>query len=98
MQGLEKPDAVKQAKALIQSRLARIDLVDLLIEMDHQTNMLNHFLRHPDASRLSPAIRRRNVLAALIAVGGNIGPQRMAIASGLMAKPIIIDRPSRSDR
>ena len=83
LKGLERPDAVKQAKALIQSRLARIDLVDLLIEMDHQTNMLHHFLRHPDASRLSPAIRRRNVLAALIAVGCNMGPQRMAMASGL---------------
>ncbi len=83
LKGLERPDAVKQAKALIQSRLARVDLVDLLIEMDNQTNMLHHFLRHPDASRLSPAIRRRNVLAALIAVGCNMGPQRMAVASGL---------------
>lgn len=83
LKGLERPDAVKQAKALIQSRLSRIDLVDLLIEMDHQTNMLRHFLRHPDASRLPPAIRRRNVLAALIAIGCNIGPQRMAVASGL---------------
>ena len=57
LKGLERPDTVKQAKTLIQSRLARIDMVDLLIEMDHQTNMLHHFLRHPDASRLSPAKR-----------------------------------------
>jgi TnpA family transposase len=32
---------------------------------------------------LSPAVRRRNVLAAVFALGGNIGCQRMALASGL---------------
>jgi hypothetical protein len=33
----EKPDAVKKTKALIQSRLKRTDLVDLLIDVDNQT-------------------------------------------------------------
>jgi TnpA family transposase len=88
LKGIEKPDAVKHAKELIQARLARIDLVDLLIEIDNETNMLAHCLRHPEASRLSPAVRRRNVLAALVAVGCNIGPQRMALASGLSGHDI----------
>jgi TnpA family transposase len=79
----EKPDAVKVVKELIQSRLTRIDLVDVLIDIDNLTNFLRHFLHHGGDSRLSPAIRRRNALAALVAIGCNIGPQRMAIASGL---------------
>ena len=84
----EKPDAVKKTKDLIQSRLKRTDLVDLLIDVDNQTNFLRHFLHLGGDSRLSPAARRRNALAALIAIGCNIGPQRMAVASGLSLEEI----------
>jgi Tn3 transposase DDE domain/Domain of unknown function (DUF4158) len=88
LKGKEKPDAVKSAKELIQSRLTRIDLVDLLIDIDHHTNFLRHFLHAGGDSRLSPAARRRNALAALMAIGCNLGPQRMAIASGLSLQEI----------
>src|SRR5690349_23728916 len=71
-----------------QSRLKRTDLVDLLIDVDNQTNFLRHFLHLGGDSRLSPAARRRNALAALIAIGCNIGPQRMAVASGLSLEEI----------
>jgi Tn3 transposase DDE domain len=78
----------KKPKELIQSHLTRIDLVDLLIDIDHYTNFLRHFLHAGGDSRLSPAARRRNALAALMAIGCNLGPQRMAIASGLSLQEI----------
>ncbi len=55
----------------------------MLIEIDNRTNFLRHFLHRDGASSLSPAVRRRNVLAAMFALGCNIGCQRMALASGL---------------
>ena len=39
-------------------------------------------------TRLPAAVRRRQALAALIAIGCNIGPQRMGVASGLDAHEI----------
>ena len=83
LKALEKPDAVQTLKHLIESRLQKIDLVDILIEIDNRTNFLRHFLHRDGASSLSPAVRRRNVLAAMFALGCNIGCQRMALASGL---------------
>ena len=67
---------------MLEIRFPRIDLVDLLIDMDNETDFLRHFLHvGGELSRLPPAHLRRNVLAALIATGCNIGPQRMAVAS-----------------
>lgn len=82
LKAADKPDAVKALKHLIESRLPKIELVDILIDIDNQTNFLRHFL-HGDDPGLSPAARRRNVLAGLLAIGCNIGCQRMALASGL---------------
>jgi TnpA family transposase len=75
----EKPDAVKSLKELIESRLPKIDLADVLIDIDNRTNFLRHFLP-PGADT---AVRRRDALAAVLAIGGNIGCQRMALASDL---------------
>ena len=82
LKAADKPDAVGILKCLIESRLPKIDLVDILIDIDNQTNFLRHFLHGGDSGQ-SPAGRRRNVLAALLAIGCNIGCQRMALASGL---------------
>jgi TnpA family transposase len=82
MKAADKPDAVGILKRLIESKLPKIDLVDILIDIDNRTNFLRHFL-HGGDSGLSPAGRRRNVLAAVLAIGCNIGCQRMALASGL---------------
>jgi TnpA family transposase len=90
LKGKERPDAVKEAKDLIQARLKKIDLVDVLIDIDNETNFLRHFLHQGGDSRLSPVVRRRNALAALIAIGCNIGPQRMAVASGLSFREITL--------
>ncbi|MBI1748607.1 MAG: Tn3 family transposase [Acidobacteria bacterium] len=83
LKAADKPDAVKILKRLIESRLPKIDLVDILIDIDHQTNFLRHFLQGGGDPGLSPAGRRRNVLAVLLAIGCNIGCQRMALASRL---------------
>ena len=82
LKAVDKPDAVGILKRLIESKLPKIDLVDILIDIDNQTNFLRHFLHGSDSGQ-SPAGRRRNVLAALLAIGCNIGCQRMALASGL---------------
>jgi TnpA family transposase len=62
--------------------------VDVLIDMDNETDFLRHFLHCGGPSRLPVAERRRNILAALIAIGCNLGPQRMAVASGLSVREI----------
>jgi hypothetical protein len=69
----------------------------LLIDIDSETNFLRHFFSE---TRLSLPERRRNVLAALIATGCNIGPQRMAAASGisLLSLPAGPPRYRLSDR
>lgn len=80
--GLEAVESVEQCKHLIESQLPRTDLVDVLIEMDNETDFLRHFTSQGTYEiRPSAAVHRRNVLAALISVGCNIGPQRMAAAS-----------------
>jgi hypothetical protein len=68
---------------LLESRMPEVELIDALIDVDNETNFLHHFLQSEQGRRLPPAIQRRNVLAALVAVGCNIGPTRMAAASGL---------------
>jgi hypothetical protein len=65
LKGIDKPDEVETAKGLIQSRLAQTDLVDVLIDMDNETDFLRHFLHCGGPSRLPVAERRRNILAAL---------------------------------
>ena len=75
----EKPDAIKTLKELIESRLPRSDLADVLIDIDYRTNFLRHFL----PPGIDTVIRRRDALAGLLAIGCNIGFQRMALASGL---------------
>jgi Tn3 transposase DDE domain len=80
--GREESETVEELKQLIESRLKRTDLVDILIELDDETDFLRHFASQGTyETRLAPALHRRNVLAALIAIGCNIGPQRMAAAS-----------------
>lgn len=79
LKALDKPDAIKILKGLIESRLPKSDLADVLIDIDNRTNFLRHFL--PPGT--DTVVRRRDTLAALLAIGCNIGCQRMALASGL---------------
>ena len=69
LKGADKPDEVKKLKELIESRLPRTELVDVLVDMDHRTDFLRHFLHYGAGETRLPAVeRRRNSLAALIAV------------------------------
>jgi hypothetical protein len=69
-----EPDEVKALKELIESRLPRTELADVLIDMDHRTDFLRHFLHYgAGESRLPAAERRRNSLAALIGVWQRFG-------------------------
>jgi hypothetical protein len=76
-------DAAKGLKDLLESRMPEVELVEALIDIDNDTDFLHHFLHGGAGRRLSPAVQRRNVLAALVAMGCTIGPTRMAAASGL---------------
>jgi len=80
---LNKPDAIKILKDLIEDRLQKCDLADILIDIDNRTNFLHHFLPPGDDSGVSSLARRRNALAAALAIGCIIVCQRMAHASGL---------------
>jgi len=83
LKALNKPDAIKILKDLIEARLQKCDLADILIDIDNRTNFLHHFLPPGGDSGVSSLARRRDALAAVLAIGCNIGCQRMAHASGL---------------
>lgn len=71
-----------ELETLIQNHLPNTDLVDVLIDIDNATDFLRHFVSQAVGdSRLPPNTLRRNALAALIAVGCNLGPARMAAAA-----------------
>lgn len=73
---------IKQLRTLIQSELPQIDLVDILIDLDEATGFLRQFVTTAlRETRLSPEILKRNAIAGLIAIGCNIGPYRMAMAT-----------------
>lgn len=73
---------IKQLRTLIQSELPQIDLVDILIDLDEATGFLRHFVSPAlKDSKLSLEILKRNAVAGLIAIGCNIGPYRMAMAT-----------------
>jgi TnpA family transposase len=73
---------IKQLRTLIQTELPRIDLVDILIDLDSATGFLRHFVTPAlRETRLSSETLRQNAIAGLIAIGCNIGPYRMAMAT-----------------
>lgn len=73
---------IKQLRTLIQSELPQIDLVDILIELDDATGFLRHFITPAlRDTRLSSEILKRNAIAGLLAIGCNVGPYRMAMAT-----------------
>ena len=84
LKAVDKPDSIKILKDLIESKLNRSDLADVVIDVDNQTNFLHHFL----PTGCDTATHRRDAIAALLAIGCNIGCQRMALASGLKPKEI----------
>lgn len=76
-------DAAKGLKELFDARMPEVELIDVLIDIDNETDVLRHFLHGAQGHRLPPAVQPRKALAALVAVGCTIGPTRMAAATGL---------------
>lgn len=73
---------IKQLRTLILSELPKVDLVRILIDLDSATGFLRHFVTPAlRDTRLSASVLKANAIAALIAIGCNIGPYRMALAT-----------------
>lgn len=78
----------KTVKKLLESRMPSRDLLDVVLDLDERLDMLGLFLHDGTKTHWSRSAQRRNVLAALIAVGCNIGATHMAAASGLSVREI----------
>jgi hypothetical protein len=46
LKGADKPDEVKTLKEIIESRLPRMELVDVFLDLDHRTDFLPYFLHY----------------------------------------------------
>jgi hypothetical protein len=68
LKAVDKPDSIKILKDLIESKLNRSDLADVVIDVDNQTNFLHHFL----PTGCDTATHRRDAIAALLAIGCNL--------------------------
>lgn len=67
---------------LIRRRLPKVDLADVLIDVDNETDFVRHLLGAKAGSgRTAAGLKRRNVFVALLACGCNLGPERMAAAT-----------------
>jgi len=67
---------------LIRRRLPKVDLANVLIDVDNETDFVRHLLGAKGGSgRTAAGLKRRNVFAALLACGCNLGPERMAAAT-----------------
>lgn len=78
----------KSVKKLLEGRMPSRDLLDIMIDLDQRLDILGPFLHDGTKTHWPRALQRRNVLAALIAVGCNIGPTHMAAASGLTVREV----------
>ena len=59
-----------------------IDLADVLIDVDNETDFVHHLLGPKSGvGRSAVGLKRRNVLAALLACGCNLGPERMKVTN-----------------
>lgn len=79
---VQRAKRIKKLRTLILSELPLVDLVDILVELDTATGFLRHFVMPAlKDTRMTANILKANALAALIAIGCNIGPYRMALAT-----------------
>lgn len=66
----------------IRRRLLKVDLSDMLIDVDNEADFVRHLLGPASGGgRVAAGLKRRNILAALLACGCNLGPERMAAAT-----------------
>jgi TnpA family transposase len=79
---LEKdtPKEAKSFSSLLYSMIPRINLTDLLMEVSHWTDFDNHFI-HSSTGKMPYPEEKPVIMATLIAMGTNIGLQKMADAT-----------------
>lgn len=77
LEGEERPQSAVELEQLIDRRLPYVELTDLLIEVDAWTQFSRHFT-HAGGSEPRSKNLQRNLYAAILAQGCNIGPARMA--------------------
>lgn len=73
----ETPEAAKQLSLKLYKMLPRIKLTDLLIEVDNWTGFINYFT-HASTKKTARKDEKSVLLAALMAMGMNIGLSKMA--------------------
>ena len=83
LKALEKPDAVQTLKHLIESRLPKIDFVDMLIEIDNRTNFLRHFFHRDGAFELGTGRTPAQRAGCHVRPWMQYRVSAMALASGL---------------
>lgn len=77
LEGEDRPQSVVELEQLVDQRLPYVELTDLLIEVDARTEFSRHLTHAGGHEPRSPNLKR-NLYAAIIAQGCNIGPARMA--------------------
>jgi TnpA family transposase len=87
LEGEDSPASAEALEDAIAERLPRLDITDLLIEVDQWTGFSQHF-DHAAAASPGPGNARneqalKHLYASLLAQGGNFGLPQMSRASGL---------------
>ena len=73
----ELPESVKALGKEVSKRLPKVELTDLIVEVDRWTHFLSH-LTHAAGSEPRTPDLRMHLYAAILAQATNIGPKRMA--------------------
>jgi hypothetical protein len=83
LKGEDRPESAQVLEEAIAQRLPRLDITDLLIEVDHWTNFSRH-LKHASMGVSSHTEQELTYLyASLLAQGGNFSLAQMSRSSGL---------------
>jgi TnpA family transposase len=83
LKGEDRPESAQVLEEAIAQRLPRLDITDLLIEVDHWTNFSRH-LKHASMGLSSHTEQELTYLyASLLAQGGNFSLAQMSRSSGL---------------
>lgn len=79
----DQPESVKKLEQAIAQRLPRLDIADLLIEVDQWTNFSASFTHLSESKAPSDARELRHLYASVLAQGANFSLAEMSRTSGL---------------
>ena len=83
LEGEDRPASADTLEDAIAERLPRLDITDLLIEVDQWTGFSRHFRHSSTGALLTKEPELKNLYAGLIAQGGNFSLAQMSRMSGL---------------